>query len=369
MKSSGEVTSVSEEGLRAGDILFDMDGAGATHALIYLGSEKEEGSKLTVAHADFITFEKLLKTSLPAANYTVFRSNDPELGKLAAQVADNWATYNTPYDQKRLFAGQDVFNDRMDSANQNLDSVLQEHRKDFNVMDMIKYAGRANSAMCRPAEAGEDEESVRGARCAQFVLICYQTAVALKVNLVKPIVGDGQTLWNSNKHADPKQLDEYFTQNDPGKKNMKAFADFTRSKSAILLSYNEHRGKAQADTNDKDHPTYTPAIVAWNLGRGAPSETPIQEILPQGLVLGTTSCIPSVFRRALSLDDVGFKKPFDNALLSVPKKSYTQQESDLYKAQLNKAQQVSASKQADLRSYVNGETSELKSKPNLTFSK
>lgn len=133
MKSVEQTSSASENELRAGDILFEMDAEGASHALIYLGSEKELGSKLTVAHADFITSEKLLKTSMPAGDYTVFRSNDPELALLAAKVADNWASYNTPYDQHRLFAGQDAFNDRMDKANQNLDTVLKEHRKDFNI--------------------------------------------------------------------------------------------------------------------------------------------------------------------------------------------------------------------------------------------
>jgi hypothetical protein len=48
VKSIEQRSAVSESDLKAGDILFDMHDSGTSHALIYLGTEKELGSKLTV---------------------------------------------------------------------------------------------------------------------------------------------------------------------------------------------------------------------------------------------------------------------------------------------------------------------------------
>ena len=359
MKSSEQRSGVSESDLKAGDILFDMHDSGTSHALIYLGTEKELGSKLTVAHADFITFEKLLKTSLPAGSYTIFRSNDPDLAKLAAKIADNWATYNTPYDQHRLFAGQDIHEERMITAKNNLDSVVEEHRKDFDILDVIKYAGRAKSSMCRPAEEGEDEEDVRGARCAMFVLTCYQAAAVLKANLVKPIVGDGQTSWISNKHADPSQLEQCFAAHEPQKTNMKEYAAFCQTKAVTMASCQEHIEQVPAASTDKNHQSFTPAIAAWNFTKGAPSKFPVEQVLSSGLMLDT-KINPPVFRRALSLDDVGFQKPFKNAVLAVERKNFTKEEKDAYKAEIDHSQAVSKGKEALMKGLIKGEEKELK---------
>jgi hypothetical protein len=359
VKSNEQKLVVKESDLKAGDILFEMDDSGANHALIYLGSETELGSKLTVAHADFKTYERLLKTSLPAGHYTIFRSNDPELATLAAKIAENWATYNTPYDIPRLCAGLDIHNEKIITAKGNLDSIVEEHRKDFDIMDVIKYAGRAKSSMCRPAEEGENEEDTQGACCAMFVLICYQAAAVLKADLVKPIVGNGQTTWISNKHADPNQLEQCFAAYEPEKDNINEYASFCQTKATIIASCKEYIEENKTANTDNEHQSFTPAIAAWNLRKGAPSEFPVKQVLPSGLILDS-KINPAIFRRALSLDNVGFQNPFKNDELVIPTKNYTTEEKEAYKAEIDDSQAISKGKEALMKALIKGEAKELK---------
>ena len=71
---------------------------------------------------------------------------------------------------------------------------------------MVKYAARRGASINLP----EGKGSGRGVWCGMFGLMCYQTAAVAKAGLVKPLVGDGQHRWVSDKYHDPAQAKAYF---------------------------------------------------------------------------------------------------------------------------------------------------------------
>jgi hypothetical protein len=95
--------------LKPGDILFTDEGGTLSHAAIYA---PEKNNPLCLIHAVNAPgaregpLLKLMRTSLPSANYRVFRGKDPVANELAANIAKQWARYQVPYDEQRLQVGQ-----------------------------------------------------------------------------------------------------------------------------------------------------------------------------------------------------------------------------------------------------------------------
>jgi len=202
---------LTEDALKPGDILFTMSGGEAAHVSIFLGS-KTGANKLTLAHAiNTDNMKQLTKTGVPPDSYVVFRCKDEKMAELAANIADNWASYNTPYDEQRLEIGTKVYNarTRMLPSEEQKEAAAPFYRKDFEETGkyrLVKYAARRGAAINLP----KGEGAGRGVWSGMFALMCYQTAAVVKAGLVKPLIGDGQHRWVSDKYHDPAQARRYF---------------------------------------------------------------------------------------------------------------------------------------------------------------
>jgi hypothetical protein len=109
--------------------------------------------------------------------------------------------------------------------------ALAACRKDFEetgIYRLVKYAARRGGSITLPEGHGRG----RGVWCAMFTLMCYQTAAVAKAGLVKPVVGDGEHRWVSDKYNDPKQAKSYFSSNAPAKAHLFKFTKQKRQKEA-----------------------------------------------------------------------------------------------------------------------------------------
>ncbi|MDQ2994720.1 MAG: hypothetical protein M3R00_07225 [Pseudomonadota bacterium] len=380
------VEDITEDSLNPGDILFSVGEHGPDHALIYV-RPKNDNSHLTVAHADFVKHEKLLKTSLPTGKYVVWRCNDHNLAAQAARLADNWASYATPYDSRRLYLGQDVYDELIaDSAPTDLTKAMEGARKDFDSIgkyELLKYAARAGSSICRP---DEDSEKARGVRCAMFVLICYQTAALLQADLVKPIVGDGQHNWVSNKYHDHAKIEESFAPHTPPKSKLPEYARFKRLQNTAIENYKSYVEKIRSreefsgftikDPDHKlvveDHALFSSALEAWDFKNGDIQNFDFKPYLSDALMLEQKTVNPIIFERALSEDQKLWENPFKglgDGMLNVEAKSFTEVEKKGYQKELEKHLQNSESNKQQMISYINGDLNEAPTYADLNTSR
>lgn len=361
----------TEESLKPGDILFTMSNGEAGHASIYLGSK--DGSKLTTAHVvNSGQYQQLMKTSLPAAEYVVYRCKDAKMAELAAHMAENWASYHTPYDEQRLEIGTKVSNVRTQkSAPENRSKDATEAcRKDFENTGkyrLVKYAARRGSSINLPEGKGKG----RGVWCAMFALMCYQTAAVTKAGLVKPVVGDGEHRWVSDKYSNPKETKAYFESTAPKKSHIFKYAKYKKSENDATTCYENYvdkiRGKGEFQGHQhkdfhkevvKDHESYSPSIIAWDFAKhGDIQNFDFKAVLSDGLMLEQKTTDPEVFMQALSQDKSmweNLNEQHGNKLLSVANKTATPEEKQAYKAEILSHIALGKKNTQDMTSYLNG---------------
>jgi hypothetical protein len=353
---------LTEESLRPGDLLFTMSGDEAGHASIYA---PKASSKLTTVHADNDgDYKQLKKTSLPPGDYIVFRCKDSKLADLAALIADNWASYNTPYDEQRLQIGTKVYSLRTNAVDptERQAVAVTACRKDFEDTGkyrLVKYAARRGASITLPEGHGRG----RGVWCAMFTLMCYQTAAVAKAALVKPVVGDGEHRWVSDKYNDPKQTKSYFSSNAPAKSHLFQFTTQKPQKEAAknYTKYVEkiHGLKEYSGYDHKDfhkltvnkHAMHSPSLIAWDFAKyGDIKAFDFEPILSSGLMLEQKTTDPEILMHSLDQDKKLWKK---EGTLKVAITPTLNQDND-YQEEFNKFIIQSKVNANEMKNYLEG---------------
>ena len=365
--------TLTEQALKPGDILFTMSGGEAAHVSIYLGSDGN--NKLTLARAvNSGNMKQLMKTSVPPDNYVVFRCKDQKLAELAAHIADSWASYNTPYDEQRLEIGTKVYNARTRNfrPEEQKAGSAPAYREDFDETGkyrLVKYAARRGASISVPQENGKG----RGVWCGMFGLMCYQTAAVAKAGLVKPLVGDGQHRWVSDKYHDPVQTQKYFDSNAPKKTQLFKYAKYKKSANEATQNYNnyvektrgkdEFVGRQHIDAHKKvvkDHATHTPSLAAWDFAKqGDIRKFDFEPILSKGLMIEQKTADPGIFMHSLSEDSNMWENPFknnanDTGIVKIVRNSANEQEKSEYKEQLKTFLHETANNSNKMTAYLDG---------------
>ncbi len=371
VESQNEV--LSEDSLRPGDILFTMSGGEAAHVSIYLG--KEGNGNLTLAHAvNQGNLKQLVKTSVPNDNYVVFRCKDNKLAEIAAHIADNWASYSTPYDEKRLEVGTRIYNARTRHSRpeEQKEKALPSYRQDFDETGkyrLVKYAARRGASLTLPEGKGKG----RGMWCGMFGLLCYQTAAVAKAELVKPLVGDGQHSWVSDKYHDPSQVEKYFQADAPKKSQIFKFAKHKKAVNEATQNYNTYVQKTQGKDEfvgvahhpahkevAKNHETYAPSLAAWDFAKhGDIKNFDFEPYLSKGLMIEQKTADPGVFMHALSQDPNMWSNPFkkhehDDGVVRIEKPAPTQEEKANYRQEREASISESQKNTVKMTAYLDG---------------
>lgn len=335
-----QIEYLSEEVLRPGDILFTVSPEGVGHTSIYLGSKV--GSTLNTAEAvNDGKYSQLMKTRLPAGDYIVIRSKDEHLKKLAIHFAENWATYQTPYDVQRLEIGTRIIGPRSRSFSnmETKDAVLKASREDFETTGkyrLVKYAARRGAPINLPKELGRG----RGVWCAMFVLMCYQTAAVAKAGIVKALVGDGQHRWVSDKYHDPGQVEQYFNDGAPNKAQFFKLAKYKKAVAASIQNYNNYVVKLKGKEEffqykhievhkgfNEQHALFFPSLCAWDYAKyGDIQEFDFKSVLTEGLMLEQKTTDPEVFLHSLRQDPEHWEEV--KGIVRVNEKPFDQQYED-----------------------------------------
>ena len=169
--------AVSLDAIEKGDIVFFFNASAMSakdqydHVAVVTGFRRQ-GKRVVpqITHATFNktkTIKHVCETDLrPYASYLVFRHHNKKIAKRAAEVAQQWSQQGVSYDFKRLKLMRMFL-----SSVASLDDALKKNRDAYNQRGFLhswKYASRDEQLFRKG--------SLRGFRCDQFVLLCFQVA-------------------------------------------------------------------------------------------------------------------------------------------------------------------------------------------------
>ncbi|MCB1828477.1 MAG: hypothetical protein KDH94_08605, partial [Coxiellaceae bacterium] len=209
---------------------------------------------------------------------------------------------------------------------------------------MVKYASRRMGPVNLPEGIGRG----RGARCAMFALMCYQTAAMTKAGLVDPIVGGDKYPWTSDKYTDIKSLSKYGPEKPESfsLRNLQQYAQAKKQYKQCLRSYSTHVERTRSENEfdnykhyhehkqyDQSHQIFPPSLVAWDFQtNGNLSTFDFKDVLSTGLMLEQKTIDPDIFMYALAQDTKMWTSPGEALIQS---KKLTQEEKDINTTEKN----------------------------------
>ncbi|MBT4963366.1 MAG: hypothetical protein HON32_04210 [Francisellaceae bacterium] len=263
--------------LNPGDIIFDLDYNGhGEHVSMFKGFLKiyDDGVSsyasrpgcepiLTIPqiiHATTGRHQSVAVTSLIGGNYKVYRCNDSDLALNALYRMSAWSKIKVPYDHRRAELAMQVQDiAALSHPRTGITEQLQyaKQRYNDNFYNIIKYACRTMQGNA-PVKLDEERASSRGLRCAQAVILAFQTEEVIRDEyLIIPMES-----WVSDKYANVSKYEDHLRLK-LGDAGFEKFEQYQRN----LLRSDGIQGITQNDKNDAYEHTLTPGICFWRFDK------------------------------------------------------------------------------------------------------